>query len=330
MTANSTIDNEVLEDELSWNRTLHQTLSLSISVVGTLLNVLATSVIVKGGLYKQSSFKFVLNLFLSNFFLCAMCLPIVFYTTLSPNFGSSGLCPVFGYIIYCVLGTKMLSIVLISLNRYFLIVKYTLYPKVYTARNIRLMFVVNWTFYPFVLAFPLSEIWGTFAYEKHRFICNPLHSSWDYRVFIIITTFVITVPAIIFSYVGILRVVNSNFRRVNTLQKVKAQRLKNDKQLVRTILATIILYTTMNVPFLVLSIADPHTESVNIIVYDVAIYLGWSNALMNPLIYSALNNQIKSSFMSVWEQICKKKPQWHSPWITTDIEIRVISAPNHE
>lgn len=315
--------------DLSWNRSMHQTLSTAIAIIGTLLNSVAIFIVFKEGLHRQSPFKFVLNLFASNFLMCSVCLPIISYCTFTLDNDSIGLCAFYGYIIYSIVGTAVLNIVLISFNRYFLIVRFNLYQRIYTARNIRIILLVVWGLYPTLLVFPLTNAWGTFTYDNLRFMCNPLHSTLSFRVFILVTTMILTVPTILFCYIEILRKVNSSFRRVTSLNSVPNQRARNDKQLVRTILLTIILFTCMNLPFILLSIFDPHLEKVTPGIHGFVIYLGWSNSLVNPLIYSTLNYQIKSSLLGVFGNICKKNPKLDLK-VIAEIEIKVISVPRRD
>ncbi|XP_061177712.1 melatonin receptor type 1B-A-like [Saccostrea echinata] len=332
MTVNNSIDDHVHQaiQDFAWNRTLHQTLSTFIAVVGTILNLIAISVLVKGGLYRQSPFKFVLNLFVSNLFMCSVCLPIISSYTFSEHLENNGVCSFYGYIIYSILGTAVLNIVLISLNRYFLIVRFTLYRKIYTARNIRIMLAVVWTFYPILFLFPLSGIWGSFSYDRFRFICHPVHSSDGFRDFAFTITLLLTVPSILFCYIEILKKVNSTFRRVRNLQRAQARRLRNERQLVRTILVTIILFSCMNLPFIVLSIADPYMDKASLAAHGFVIYLGWSNAVINPMIYSILNNQIKSSLLDIIGKILKRNSRRIFPSEMPKLEIRVISLPLQE
>ncbi|XP_062591909.1 G-protein coupled receptor moody-like [Saccostrea cucullata] len=330
-TNNSVVEHvhQVITD-FTWNRTLHQTLSTFIAIVGTILNLLAIFVLIKGRLHRQSPFKFVLNLFVSNLLMCSVCLPIISSYSFSVNLENNGACAFYGYVIYSILGTAVLNIVLISLNRYFLIVRFTLYRKIYTARNMRIMLAVVWTFYPVLFLFPLTGIWGKFSYDRFRFICHPVHSIDGFREFAFIITLLLTVPSILFCYIEILKKVNSTFRRVRTLQRAQARRLRNERQLVRTILVTILLFSCMNLPFIVLSIADPNMDKVSLAVHGFVIYLGWSNAVINPMIYSILNNQIKSSLLDIIAKILKRNSRRVFPSDMPKLEIRVISLPLQE
>lgn len=329
MSGDLSADNHVhgAGQDFPWNRTIHQVLSSTIAIIGTILNLVAIFVLYKEGLHRQSPFKFVLNLFVSNFLMCSVCLPIISYCSFFLDADSIGPCPFYGYIIYSIVGTAVLNIVLISFNRYFLIVRFNIYHRIYTARNIRIILVVVWTFYPTLLLFPLTNLWGAFTYDNLRFTCNPLHSISSFRVFILVTTVIITVPTILFCYVEILRKVNSSFRRVASLNSGVVQRMRNDRQLVRTILVTIILFTCMNLPFIVLSILDPHLSKVDLWIHVFAIYLGWSNSMVNPLIYSTLNYQIKSSLLGIFDALFKRNPNADFPKVIAEIEIKVISVP---
>lgn len=136
--------------------------------------------------------------------MCAIGLPLWALMMLSSAaVESSILCSLHGYFMFSIGGTSLLNIGILSVNYYFCVVKYTLYDRVYTTRNICILLCVVWLIWPIFLLFPLFEIWSEFTFDQLRFICSPLNGS--YRNAVGIVDFLLSCLPILFCYVEILR-----------------------------------------------------------------------------------------------------------------------------
>ncbi|XP_062574318.1 G-protein coupled receptor moody-like [Saccostrea cucullata] len=150
-------DLESTDQEITWNLSMHKVITTILIVVGTVINFVAIFVILKGGLYRQKPFTFVLNLFVGNLLMCSIGFPLYITPAFSSIPRHDVNCPFSGFFMFSLTGTSLLNLVLISINRYILIVQFTYYERIYSKRNTLMILVVSWLFYPIIYIFPI--IW---------------------------------------------------------------------------------------------------------------------------------------------------------------------------
>ncbi|XP_061187069.1 protein trapped in endoderm-1-like [Saccostrea echinata] len=291
--------------EITWNLTLHKITTLAISSMGTIINLVAIFVIVKGGLHRQRAFTFVLNLFIGNLLMCSVAFPLYSTPAFSPVPQDDINCPFSGYILFTLTGSTLLNLVLIAINRYVLIVRFTYYETIYRTRNTRIILAVAWLFYPIIYSLPLSELWGKFQFDQRRLFCSPLKTDDGFPYFVLIVSSITAFPSLTFCYIEIVRKIRSSNIRVNDTQSENTQRQKNERQLRRSVLVTISIFCGLNIPVIVVSIVDPKVEKLDPQFHFFFIYVGMLDYIVNTLIYSFLNQQIKSSFLNTFRWILK-------------------------
>ena len=248
--------------------------------------------------------SFFLTFLVCNLSMCAIGLPLWALMMLSSAaMESSILCSLHRYFMFSIGGTSLLNIGLLSVNYYFCVVKYTLYDRVYTTRNICILLCVVWLIWPIFLLFPLFEIWSEFTFDQLRFICSPLNGS--YRNAVGIVDFLLSCPPILFCYVEILR--TSKASKVKSLQNENIQRNKIAIHLIRTIICLITVYSVLNLPLLFVTLLDSEMKVVPLWVHNLALYFGMSTFTVNSLVYSVLNQKVKSLFRSFVCRIFSKK-----------------------
>ena len=280
---------------------IHRVCATFLSVTGFALNLLTVVAIVRSQLHRQTAIAFVLNFVIINLLVCAVCLPIIMVTSFATTFVTSRMtgCKIGGFIIYSTIGGELMALLLIAFNRYFLIVHFPLYPKIYNSnRNVVIMLIVSWIIYPIIFIFPLTETWGEFTYDIHRFACHPLNSTDGLGNFIIWFVLVTMLPTLAYCYFAIIYKVISNRRRVNA-NRTNSKEIscnKNEMQLVLTVILILTTFAILYIPFLVLGLLDPHMKKYGVVIHVVSIYFGWSHVIVNPLIYSVMNKQIQQSY----------------------------------
>lgn len=295
----SVVDKGSVMHSLAWDTTLHRVLSASLSVSGTVFNLTAIVVIVIRRLYKQNSFIFVLNFFVGNLLMCSLALPLHFSLSYSSLQKADVTCVVSGYVYFSLAGNSLLHIILISLNRYLQIVRFNHYKRIFSSRNTRIILVFAWLLNPAIYILPMTGVWGNFRFDSLRFICNPLISNDGFRQFAIVLATIITIPTISFCYIGIIQKTRSSGRRVNTTTSGSVQRLQNEKQLIRSVFVMITLSSILLIPFFVSFLVDPRMELIGPWFHCLAFYLGLSFCSVNTLTESILNQQLKTSFLSL-------------------------------
>lgn len=306
MPANSSVpDQGSAIRTLAWDLTLHRALSLSIAVSGTITNLVAIIVIISRKLYQQKSFTFVLNFFVGNLLMSSIALPLHFSLSFSSLQNMNTRCPISGYAYFSLTANSLMDIFLVSLNRYIQIVRFNHYDKIFSTRNTWLMLMFAWLFFPTVLMFPITGAWGNFRFDPLRHICNPLIANKELRKLLLSLIISVTAP-ISFCYIGIIWKARSSGKRVNTTLSGDAERMKNERQLIRSVLVLITLSSTMHVPFIVSIEVDPNMNMISPWFHCFSFYLGSSYCLVNGLSESLLNQQINKSFLSISKRILKR------------------------
>ncbi|KAK3107666.1 hypothetical protein FSP39_019472 [Pinctada imbricata] len=285
---------------------IHQICSTLLSTCGAMLNFMTVMAILRSRLQRQSAIAFVLNFIVLNFLVASICLPIIMVTSFNTELMTSNLmgCRIGGYVIYSTIGTELMALILIAVNRYFLIVHYARYQKIYySRRNIAIMMVTSWMVYPIIFIFPLTETWGHFMYDLHRFACHPMNSH-GMGNFIILFVLLTMVPSLGYCYIAIVYKVIKNRRIVNASRtnSKNSGYSKSDMQLVSIVILILTTFTILYIPFLVLGLLDPHMTKYGVVVHVISIYFGWSHVIVNPLIYSVMNRQIKQAYKRL---LCK-------------------------
>ena len=277
----------------------HQVFSVSLSIFGSVTNLVCILLVIYGGLFRQSRFAFFLNFLVCNLLMCSVALPFWTMFAFSPSAAtdSSTLCRVQGYAILSISGTVSLNIALLSVNHYVCIVKYTWYNRVFTTRNIRILLFMAWFICLTLFLFPVLDIWGRFTYDKLRFLCTPLLTYGSYRYFIGCVFSLLSIPTILFCYVEILRKFKAS--KVSSLQNENIQRRKKENHLIRAIVCFITVDCALFFPVLVVTTIDPDMKTIPAWIHVLALYLKMSSYTVNSLVYSVLNKKIKSSFLNI-------------------------------
>ena len=289
------------------SRTLQQVFPVSLSIIGSVVNLICILSVIHGGLYRQSRFAFFLNFLIGNFLMCFVCEPFlaVFAFSSPAVMETSILCRVHGYVMFSIGGLGLLNIALLSVNHYFCVVKYTLYDRVYTTRNVRIMLIGAWFVYPILFLFPLLEVWGDLKYDQLRFFCNPLLVNGSFRNFLSTAVILLTFPPILVSYVEILRKFHNT--KVNSVQSVAVQRVRKTNHLIRTIIILISACAGMNLPFLLVTFVDSEMKNLPLWVHSFALDIGMLSHTGMSLIFSILNEKIKTSFIEIVSKIFPRK-----------------------
>lgn len=278
---------------------------ISSASVGTLIDIIAIIAIVHGGLSKNKTFIFVLNLFISNFLMRSICAPLSIVSVVYSCDKNDILCPFAGYVIFSLSGISLWNLSLISINRYVLIVHPNYFDTIFSVRNTRIILAVAWLYSPVLCALPLTRAWGSYMFDVKRCLCTPLNTDTGFRTFSLVSTAIITIVPISFCYLAILNKVRSSNNRINPLQMENSDRMKNQRQLMRTILVMISIFMIMNTPFIVTFLLDPNQEKFSFWIHSVSLYLGLFSYTTNTLTYTLMNKQIRNSLINIYKRIVK-------------------------
>lgn len=277
----------------------HIVCSSTILVTGIFVNLGSICVIFRLKLFRETSVIFILHLIVVNLTASIVVMSIALLNTVFWTGKKDIQCRVTGYIVFVFIGVKMCSITLISVSTY-LNVAHAVSVKTFFSKthNVVLCLISTWTLPCFNMSLPLTEVWGEFIVVKHMPWCFPL--AGGYGTYLVCFSLVITMSALLLSYIEIVRTVLQSRRKVKDIGHpgvVKRKKNDNERHL---IVAVIIMVTSNSIFFLptsILPIADPNF-SLGIYAHAILTYFLWTSNIVETLIYSILHNKIRKGIKS--------------------------------
>lgn len=274
------------------------------AIVGTLINIIAIAAVIIAGLHKNKHFTFVLNLFVSNLLMSSISSPLSIASAILSCAQDDVLCPYSGFLIFSISGITLWSLSMISINRYVLIVHPSHYDSIFTIRNTRIILAVIWLYSPTLCALPLTRAWGNFVFNEDMCLCTPFVTDNWFRTYSLVSTAMMTVVPISLCYLAILnKVRTSNNRITGRTQIENTERIKQQKQLMRTILVMISVFILMNIPFIITVLLDPGHEKFSLWVHFLSLYLAGFSYTTNTLTYALMNRQIRNSLVKIFKRV---------------------------
>ena len=189
-----------------------------LSIFGNLLTI--TAVITTRSLRARHAFLATTSLACSDLFFSLLCCPVNFITTLMDrNSLDPVLCRINGFlgVLFCL--TSILTLTILSLDRYVCILKPLQYELLITSRKIKIVLFIQWIFSGVIAAIPLSG-WGNYVFYPQKGFCfiNYMKDFWSF-VFIGVWIYV-CFGFISFSYYKIFKAARQQKQRIRDLNYV--------------------------------------------------------------------------------------------------------------
>ncbi|XP_068628487.1 G-protein coupled receptor moody isoform X2 [Battus philenor] len=289
-----------------------------IMVIGLFGNLLTVVALIKCPKVRNVAAAFIISLCIADFLFCAVVLPFAisgFWTRTWSHGGA--LCKLVPFLRYGNVGVSLLSIALITLNRYIMIAHHSWYARVYRKYNIALMIVFSWMFSYGMQIPTLLGIWGKFDYDPELGTCSIMpdehgHSS---KTALFVIAFIVPALLIFICYARIFWVVHSSEQRMREHQRsqhsgpgvlnntdkrstVKDNRdtkaRRNEWRITKMVLAIFLSFLVCYLPITIAKVADSH---VHYPIFHIAGYLLlYASACVNPIIYVIMNAQYRAAY----------------------------------
>ncbi|EEB14238.1 class A rhodopsin-like G-protein coupled receptor GPRmtn, putative [Pediculus humanus corporis] len=183
-------------------------------VIGNLLTILA---LIKCPKIRNVASTFIMSLCVADFIFCLFVLPFS-----SSRFIHGGwihgplLCTLFPFLRYGNIGVSLLSIAMITINRYVMIAHYSSYNRIYKTKYIAVMIVLCWSLSYGMILPTLFGIWGKFGKDMKLGTCSiiPDENGRSAKTPLFIIAFLIPCIAICCCYARIFWVVRSSELRI--------------------------------------------------------------------------------------------------------------------
>ncbi|XP_071944883.1 histamine H4 receptor-like [Antedon mediterranea] len=301
-----------------------------VTVFGNSLIILAF--ITEKSLRSNPANLFILNLSVADFFIGAFSFPLY---ALWLMFGywpfGEGVCKMWLIIDYSTCGVSVCGIILISLDRYWMLKLKLKYLQFQTTKRVTVMILVSWAAVLPFYAIPIL-FWEKFRGEQiidYSVYCDIESTSLPYTLVTIFVYFVIplTIIAYLNSYVfkeirhrtrinhnqSIHQVAN-NLTPITTgytSSRSDQQNVDNTRHrkaaitLAALVSAFVICWTPYSI-VLIWSVISDDNNSPAMIVWSFVLYLLWSNSAINPFLYALTHLKIRGVFFKFFGLKCFK------------------------
>nr|XP_037873175.1 G-protein coupled receptor moody isoform X1 [Bombyx mori] len=291
-----------------------------IMLIGLFGNLLTVVALLKCPKVRNVAAAFIISLCIADFLFCAMVLPFAIsgFWTRTWSHGVA-LCKLVPFLRYGNVGVSLLSIALITVNRYIMIAHHSWYGRVYRKHNIALMILFSWMFSYGMQIPTLIGIWGQFDYDPELGTCSivPDEFGRSSKTALFVIAFIVPALLILICYARIFWVVHSSEQRMREHQRsqhsnpgtlnnstvdkrstikdnreTKARR--NEWRITKMVLAIFLSFIVCYLPITIAKVTDAH---VHYPVFHVAGYLLlYASACVNPIIYVIMNAQYRAAY----------------------------------
>ncbi|POI25830.1 hypothetical protein CIB84_010420, partial [Bambusicola thoracicus] len=277
------------------------TVILIVGITGTLGNFLVIYAFCRSRTLRKPANIFIINLAVSDFLMSITQSPVFFTNSLHKRwiFGEKG-CELYAFCGALFGITSMITLMVIALDRYFVITKPLASVRVMSKKKALIILVGVWLY---SLAWSLPPFFGWSAYVPEGLLTS---CSWDYMTFtpsvraytMLLFCFVFFIPliAIIYSYVFIFEAIKKANKSVQTfgckhgnkeLQK-QYHRMKNEWKLAKIALIVILLYVISWSPYSVVALVAfaGYSHVLTPFMNSVPAVIAKASAIHNPIIYA--------------------------------------------
>lgn len=301
---NSFIYNDIFLSRSSLGlRRFSGVMTIFIIMMGVLGNALTIAALIKSPKIRNLTVAFITSLCVADLSFCVLVMPFTAYRFLNDRnyFGDEDImCVIFPLVQYANVGVSLLSIAMITINRFVMIAYPHMYKKIYTRRSVAGMVAFSWIFSFLTLMPTLTSRWGKFGFDTCLGSCSIIGSKGP-KTTLFLIGFLTPCLAIVICYAGIFWTVNKSRTRVQghaamTTATTTATpgRTGSDWRLTKMILIIFVSFIVCYLPTAIIKIVDKKVERADAhVISYVLIYL---SACINPIIYVTMNRQFRQAY----------------------------------
>uniref|UniRef100_A0A1B6DYU7 G-protein coupled receptors family 1 profile domain-containing protein n=1 Tax=Clastoptera arizonana TaxID=38151 RepID=A0A1B6DYU7_9HEMI len=314
--SSTSLSQEAESDSLSKDKhilTLAAITTITILVVGVVGNLLTIVALLRCPRVRNVAAAFIISLCVADCMFCILVLP---FNASLYIFGkwvfNDILCTITPMIRYVNVGISLLSIAMITINRYIMIAHYSLYTRIYKPVWIACMIIFCWLLSFGMLVPTLLGIWGKFDYESKLITCTIVkdENGRSAKTALFITAFIIPCLIIIICYTRIFWVVHSSESRMRkhaaknpkdinrtSKEKKEAKNRRNEWRITKMVLAIFLSFLVCYLPITIVKVVDSEVQQPNLhLLATIMLYL---SACINPIIYVIMNKQYRQAYKTI-------------------------------
>lgn len=206
------------------------------------------------------------------------------------------LCTIIPVLRYGCVGVSLLSIAMISINRYILIAWPHLYADIYTKTNVFISIAVIWIF-SYGLQIPtLMGQWGVFGLDEKLGTCsiNKDSNGNSSKTAMFVIGFALPCVIIIICYANIFWVVRKSHERLKQ-HNSRVDYKKSEMKITKMVLVIFVCFVVCYLPITIVKIFDTDVEHAPLHIFSYILI--YTSSCVNPVVYVTMNKQYRQAYM---------------------------------
>ena len=253
---------------------------------------------------------FIISLAASDILMALLVEPLTFGVFITGRWPFSDvLCQFHGVTMFILAEVSLQTLMLISINRYFKMVKSDiLYKKIFKRKTVIWMIAASWIFA--VVPLPLFLLSGNrFAFNSDRSICFPDSSVRNSRIFLnCIYTIFIGIPScvMVFCYYKVFKKIRAhNAQMANSVasenNEIALRSFARESRVTKMLFVTMVGFELCWIPLYILELTYLFHKNLDAprAVYVMTSFTGTASSSINPIIYAVMNKDFRDAFKSL-------------------------------
>ena len=270
-----------------------------LAMFGFFGNLLVCIIFCGTAIHESSMNPLIVNLAIADMLQCLNLLFMVTAVNELTWFRTSAFCQLNGITTTVFLGTSILSLTVIGINRYLVIVKKSM-ENFFRRRNTLIFILFVWL-YPLAVSIVPFIGWSKYVFVPRDLVCtaNAKYQTVNYS-----TLMVIPFVILCFCTWNILRTLNRTKKRVTEQKLSRPEERKKERHVTPMLLVVIIAFFIFCAPGFILFSIQAMKYEVKLWVRSLTVMIGMLNHVNNPLIYGVMNVHFRKA---AFRLICRKK-----------------------
>ncbi|XP_072044866.1 histamine H2 receptor-like [Amphiura filiformis] len=211
---------------------------------------------------------------------------------------------------FCAASVNTLAFV--SIDRYFAIVDPLRYVSKVTSTFITICITYCWIEAIWLAMMPIAG-WSHYEYIPSEYICTVDWARYSYTIFLLGYNLGIPVLIVLYCYARIFKVARDQSRKVaeQTVQVSGAGKpaAKKETKAARILFIVIGTFLTCWMPHSVTMLCNAYTQNhcpIPEAYHTLTVLLAHTNSAMNPILYGALNRQMRRAYWNILTFLCRR------------------------
>ena len=209
-------------------------------------------------------------------------------------------CQFQGYVVITTTAASLQTMALMSLDRYYRVVRPMKHRTLFSMPRARLMAAAVW-FLAMMYPVPYLVSGRKYIFHPGKFFCFHEAKMSFVSDFVYICLF-ISISVILFCYFNIFRQLRANANRIQSWRAHDNSISSDDAKLTKTLFATVLAYVFCWTPVLIIDFVEMGVGKWSLprVVYVMYTDMGLTSSSVNPIIYGALNRTFRQEYKKIF------------------------------